>query len=110
MSSLQLGDMSKKIALMLLVFVIAIATAVFLQYGIKPAVKLDSLTNINLPEGFKIEVFANNLGGSTVSYPGTNPGVRMMLLKDDVLFATITGQEEWLRFPIGATITKLMKL
>jgi glucose/arabinose dehydrogenase len=91
--------MSKKIAILLIVFVIAIAAAVFLQYGIEPAVKLDSLTKIKLPEGFKIEVFANNLGGSTVSYPGTNPGARMMLLKDDVLFVTITGQGRVVALP-----------
>ncbi len=89
--------MSKKIILLLALFVIAITLAIFL--GIKPAVKSDSLGEINLPQGFRIEVFASGLGGSPVSYPGTNPGPRMMLLKDNVLFVTITGQGRVIALP-----------
>ncbi len=71
------------------VFLIAIAASFVLQ-GIKPAVKSDSLEEMHLPPGFKIEVFADSLDGSPVSYPGPNPGPRMMLMKDNVLFVTIS--------------------
>jgi glucose/arabinose dehydrogenase len=74
--------------------VVWIAIALFLIIiasisGINPAVKSGYSDNITLPQGFKIEVFADNLDGSSVSYPGPNPGPRMMLLKDKVLFVTI---------------------
>ncbi len=92
--------MSKKIALVLAaLFVIALAAAVFLQFGVKPAVKSDSLGEISLPEGFRIDVFASALGGSPVSYPGANPGARMMLLKNDVLFVTIPSQGRVVALP-----------
>ncbi len=89
--------MSKKIILLLALLAVAIILVVFL--GIKPAVKSDTLDKIKLPPGFKIEVFADNLGGSPVSYPGTNPGPRMMLFKDNVLFVTITGQGRVVALP-----------
>lgn len=80
-----------KIAWIIAALVIALIAVMLLQLGIKPAVKLNSLDEIALPEGFKIHVFADGLGGSPVSYPGTNPGARMMLLKDGVLYVTVTG-------------------
>ncbi|MCX9025629.1 MAG: PQQ-dependent sugar dehydrogenase [Candidatus Methanoperedens sp.] len=90
--------MNRKIALMLIA-IAAILIAVVLLFGIKPSVKSDSLGNISLPPGFKIDVFASNLGGSLVSYPGTNPGPRMMLLKDNVLFVTIPNQGRVVALP-----------
>ncbi|MDO9097252.1 MAG: hypothetical protein Q7U60_03935, partial [Candidatus Methanoperedens sp.] len=66
--------MSKKIAWILVALLVIVLTAVLLQSGIKPAVKSDSLDKLSLPEGFGIDVFAGNLGGSHISYPGTNPG------------------------------------
>jgi glucose/arabinose dehydrogenase len=79
--------MNKKIVLMAIAIFLTIVIASIL--GIKPAVKSGSLDNINLPQGFKIDVFADTLDGSSLSYPGPNPGPRMMLLKDNVLFVTI---------------------
>jgi glucose/arabinose dehydrogenase len=76
-----------------------ILIAVVLLFGIKPSVKSDSLDNINLPTGFKISIFADNLGGSPISYPGTNPGPRMMLLQDNVLFVTIPNQGRVVALP-----------
>jgi len=75
----------------LLIFIglIAILIAIISQSGIKPSVESDTFPDIKLPEGFRIEVFADNMGGSPVSYPGPNPGPRMMLLKDGVLFVTV---------------------
>jgi glucose/arabinose dehydrogenase len=90
--------MNRKIVLTLIVAAAILIAVVFL-FGIKPSVKSDSLDNINLPPGFKIDVFASNLGGSLVSYPGTNPGPRMMLLKDNVLFVTIPNQGRVVALP-----------
>lgn len=84
--------MSKKFVL-ILIFLLALFIAIMVsQSGIKPAVKYGDLDKLNLPVGFRIDVFADNLGGSMVSYPGTNPGPRMMLLKDDVLFVSVIRQ------------------
>jgi len=89
--------MNKKIVLMgIAVLLILIVVSI---YGIKPAVKSGSLDNINLPPGFKIDVFADNLGGSPVSYPGPNPGPRMMLFKDNVLFVTIPNMGKVVALP-----------
>jgi glucose/arabinose dehydrogenase len=85
-------DMTKKTAWILVTFAIVIAAVLLVQLGIKPSVKSESLKEINLPQGFEIEVFASDLGGTSVSYPGANPGPRMMLLKDNILFVTIPGQ------------------
>lgn len=81
--------MNKKIVWTgVIIFLILIAGSIILL-GVRPAVKSGSLDMINLPEGFKIEVFADALEGSSVSYPGVNPGPRMMMLKDNELFVTI---------------------
>ncbi|MCZ7400739.1 MAG: sorbosone dehydrogenase family protein [Candidatus Methanoperedens sp.] len=80
--------MNKKIvfiAITLLLIIIILASF----YGIKPSVKSGSLDGINLPGGFNIDVFAETLDGSSISYPGPNSGPRMMLLRDNVLFVTI---------------------
>jgi glucose/arabinose dehydrogenase len=79
--------MNKKILLMALAVLLMLIIASIL--GIKPAIKSGSQDGINLPRGFRIDVFADTLDGSPVSYPGPNPGPRMMLLKDKVLFVTI---------------------
>ncbi len=91
--------MRKKIALILIALVAIISAAMLVQFGIKPSVKSDSLDKINLPPGFRIDVFAGDLGGSSVSYPGPNPGPRMMLWKDNVLFVTITNQGRVVALP-----------
>src|SRR3990172_134112 len=83
--------MNKKLPLIaiFIVTLIVILIAVISQSGIKPSVKSDTLPDIKLPQGFGIDVFADDMGGSPVSYPGPNPGPRMMLLKDGVLFVTV---------------------
>jgi glucose/arabinose dehydrogenase len=79
--------MNKKIVLIAIaIFLIIIIASIF---GIKPAVKSVSLDGINLPRDFKIDVFADTLDGSSISYPDPNSGPRMMLLRDNVLFVTI---------------------
>jgi len=80
---------TKLFALILLAIFVIIAFAFWTFYGFKPSVKDNVVSKIKLPQGFAIEVFAGNLGGSDVSNPGPNPGPRMMLLKNDVLFTSI---------------------
>lgn len=71
----------------------ALVMAGYFAAGIRVAVKSDSsLSDIRLPPGFRISVFADGLGGSALSTPGPNPGPRMMLLKDGVLYVTIPSQ------------------
>jgi glucose/arabinose dehydrogenase len=91
--------MDRKIVWILLVLIAVAAGVIISQSGIKPSVKSESLAEINLPQGFGIEVFADNLVGSPVSYPGANPGPRMMLLHDNVLFVTIPNQGRVVALP-----------
>lgn len=74
----------------------ALAALVILGYfvaGIRIALKPgDSAPSISLPPGFRLSVFADGLGGSVLSTPGPNPGPRMMLLKENVLYVTIPSQ------------------
>lgn len=90
--------MNKKTIVVILIAILTVLLLLIFS-GIKPAVKIDSLEEIQLPEGFRIEMFAEGLGGSAVSYPGTNPGPRMMLLKDNVLFVSITRQGRVVALP-----------
>ncbi len=90
-------DMNRKIVLIAIAILLIIVIALIL--GIRPAVKSDSLENINLPPGFKIDVFADALGGSSFSYPGPNPGPRMMLWRDNVLFVTIPNAGKVIELP-----------
>src|SRR3972149_1112392 len=85
--------MSRKIIWILIALFVIILVSMFILLGIKPAFKTDSLAGISMPDGFKIDVFAGDLDGSLVSYPGPNPGPRMMLLRDGVLFVTIPDRD-----------------
>ena len=60
--------------------------------GIRPSINSTSLDVIDLPSGFEIEIYADDLGSSLLSYPGPNAAPRMMILKDDVLFVSLTRQ------------------
>lgn len=93
------SNKKKFVWILIVVFIIALAAAIFIELGVRPAVKSDSLDAIDLPQGFVIDVFAGNLGGSPVSTPGTSRGPRMMLLKDDVLFVTLTRQGKVVALP-----------
>ncbi len=59
------------------------------QFGLKPSVSEENLSSIQLPSGFKIEVFADVLGDNLLSYPGLAPGPRMMLIKNGTLMVSI---------------------
>lgn len=59
------------------------------QLGLRPAISEGDHLDIKLPPGFRIEVFAEGLGDSLISYPGPAPGPRMMLMKDGILMVSI---------------------
>ncbi len=93
---------NKTVWVAIIVFVMALAVALFVLFGSKPSLKPDSpgeisLGGINLPDGFMIDVFSGDLGGSPIS----NPEPRMMLLKDNVLFVTIPNQGRIIALPDG---------
>lgn len=69
-----------------------ILAAMYLVLGIRPSINSTSLDVIDLPSGFEIEIYADDLGSSLLSYPGPNAAPRMMMLKDDVLFVSLTRQ------------------
>lgn len=56
----------------------------------KEDIKEDEFNFIKLPEGFKIEIFAEDLGKSLLSYPGPNTGPRFMAVKDDILYVSLS--------------------
>jgi len=89
--------MNKKIVLIAIGLLLIIVIASI--FGIKPAIKSGSFDNISLPQGFKIDVFADSLDGSSLSYPGPNPGPRMMMFKDNVLFVTIPNMGKVVALP-----------
>lgn len=77
------------IILLILIGIILIVINTANKFTIKPVVNEDNLNFINLPEGFKIETFYDNLGNSKFSLPGPNNGVRMMLFNKDTVFASV---------------------
>ncbi len=92
--------MSKKIVWVLVVLlVIAAISVASTLLGLRPSVKPDTLDYISLPQGFRIDVYADYLDGSAVSYPGLNPGPRMMLLNDDVLYVSVPNRGKVVALP-----------
>src|SRR3989338_4415116 len=53
-----------------------------------------SMDFITLQPGYKIEVFADDLGPQKVSIPGPNNGVRMVEYQEGIFYATIPGKGE----------------
>ncbi len=87
--------------LAIIAVIVAIVTILALAYflaGIRPSVQSD-LNKIALPAGFVIEVFADDLGKSSVSYPGPNTGPRMMEFHNGVLYTSITSQGRVVALP-----------
>ncbi len=92
--------MSKKIVWVLVVLLVIAAIAVASTLpGLRSSVKPDTLDYISLPQGFRIDVYADNLDGNAVSYPGPNPGPRMMLLKDNVLYVSVPNRGKVVALP-----------
>lgn len=74
------------------ILILIILAAMYLFLGIRPSIDSTSFDAIHLPSGFEIEIYADDLGSSLLSYPGPNAAPRMMMLKDNVLFVTLTRQ------------------
>ncbi|MBI4399405.1 sorbosone dehydrogenase family protein [Candidatus Micrarchaeota archaeon] len=91
--------MNSKYVLISISILAIILLAILIFVGFRPAIKSDSLDFVNLPEGFRIDVYASNLGGNAVSSPGPNPGPRMMLLNDNVLYTSILAQNRVVALP-----------
>src|SRR3990172_4015946 len=91
--------MSSKVIWILIALFVIILVSMFILLGIKPAFKTDSLAGISMPDGFKIDVFAGDLDGSLVSYPGPNPGPRIIVVRDGVLFVTIPNRGSVVALP-----------
>ncbi|HIH45236.1 MAG TPA: sorbosone dehydrogenase family protein [Candidatus Methanoperedenaceae archaeon] len=91
--------MNRKVFVLLVLAIIMIAVAAAVLFGIRPAVKPDTTDFIQLPPGFKIGVFADNLDGLAVSYPGPNPGPRMMLLLNHTLYVSIPNRGKVVALP-----------
>lgn len=47
------------------------------------------LRSVRLPPRFKIDIFASNLEGSIIPYPGPNQGPRLMEFYNEVLFVSV---------------------
>lgn len=84
----------KHILKTILVVALLVVAAIFIsdKLTIKPSFQGESLDFIDLPVGFKIETFSDDLGGSSFSRPGPNPGPRMLAFKDDTVFVTVPNQ------------------
>ena len=87
------------IIIVLLIAIAAFQTLTFIKPAIIPSIDSTSLDAINLPPGFNIDIFADDLGSSLVSYPGPNAAPRMMMLKDDILFVSLTRQGKVVALP-----------
>ena len=84
-----------------IVLIAAAVTIVALAYflvGIRPPIQSD-LDRIALPPGFAIEIFADELVKSSVSYPGPNTGPRMMEFHNGVLYTSIMSQGRVVALP-----------
>lgn len=87
--------MKWKFKWIIVVFVVILIAAALALSGLKPAVRSDPFQYMNLPEGFAIDVFAESLDDTPVS----NPGPRMMLLKDNIVFVTIPDRGKVIALP-----------
>jgi len=83
----------KKIYILAVVAALLLVAIIFLlnMVTVRPIIPSESLKEINLPSGFVITVFAD-LGSGELSIPGPNPGPRMMLVKEEVLFVSVPNQ------------------
>ena len=64
------------------------------MYTIRLSPKTSSLDFVKLPDGFKIEIFADGMGGQAVSTPGPNNGPRLMefVPEKNTVYVTVSKQ------------------
>jgi len=84
--------MKKKWYALVVVIILIIIIYLISFFTIKPATQPDSLDFIQLPDGYNIEIFADDLGGESISKPGPQKGVRMLAYQDGIFYATIPGK------------------
>ncbi|WP_342304262.1 PQQ-dependent sugar dehydrogenase [Methanolobus sp. ZRKC5] len=72
-------------------FVVMIFLVIFSAnyLGVRPTVTGSGVEGITLPPGFVIDVYADDLGSTLLSFGGPSPGPRMMMIKDGLLFVSI---------------------
>ena len=89
------------VAVTLIVFLVVLVIFLFQFVGVRFSIKENnSLSDIQLPQDFHIEIFADGLGGSQVSIGGPNPGPRMLEFnKDKILFTSIPSQGKVVALP-----------
>ncbi|WP_340820508.1 PQQ-dependent sugar dehydrogenase [Methanolobus sp. WCC4] len=73
------------------VFIVIVLLVVFSAnyLGLRPTVAGPDVEGIDLPPGFVIDVYADDLGSTLLSFGGPSPGPRMMMIKDGLLFVSI---------------------
>ena len=76
------------IAVLLVVMIFLVIFSVN-YLGVRPTVTGSGVEGITLPPGFAIDVYADDLGSSLLSFGGPSPGPRMMMIKDGLLFVSI---------------------
>jgi len=82
--------MKKRYILIILILAILLLVSYTLdKYTIKPVINENNPDFINVPQGFKVEIFYDHLGDSKISFPGPSSGVRMMLFNQDTVFAAV---------------------
>lgn len=84
--------MKKYIFILLLIVILGGGYITSRYFTIKPVRQNGELDFIQLPQGFHIEVFADNLGGSGVSKPGPGKGARMMKFIGDTVYVAVPGE------------------
>jgi len=85
----------------ILSIIFGVILIVYIAYdflGIRPSVEGD-VSDIILPDGFAISVFADNLGSSSIASPGPNNGPRFMVYYEGVLLVSLTKQGKVVALP-----------
>ncbi len=94
---------SKTVLISVFSALVLLSVAAFYSYyslGVRPSIRDGSAPDyITLPEGFGIEVFADTLGESSLSTPGPNTGPRLMEIKDDIIFVSLTSMGKVVALP-----------
>ena len=90
--------MKKLRIIIFLLIILAVFVFGYFQLGIRPRVEQNA-SEIKVPPGFKIEVFAEGLSASPASYPGPNDGPRFLEIKDGVLFTSLMRQGKVVALP-----------
>jgi glucose/arabinose dehydrogenase len=79
--------------LIIAVVLFIVAFIAYDQLGVRPSAGADGVDEIVLPPGFIIDTYAEDLGSSLVSYPGPEPGPRMLLQQDGVVFVSVPNKD-----------------